>query len=126
MKTMPRARTCIPRGTCVAVTSSPAANAGNRIETSAALRLTVLPSSRTLEQSLDRIVEQAEQILCGVVTTDGERQHDDVDLRAFCDPLRRAIALVSGANDHFHRLALDRLKHLGQVRDRRLDAGLRF
>ncbi|OLC65312.1 MAG: hypothetical protein AUH79_07820 [Betaproteobacteria bacterium 13_1_40CM_4_64_4] len=43
MKTMPRASTCVPSGTCVAVTSTPATNAGSRIDKSSALRLIAHP-----------------------------------------------------------------------------------
>ncbi len=43
MNTMPRASTCMPSGTCVAVTSRPATNAGSRIESSSASRFTAPP-----------------------------------------------------------------------------------
>jgi hypothetical protein len=55
-----------------------------------------------------------------VVAADGERQHHGVDLRALGDPLRRAIALIRGADHHLDRLPLQRGEHL---EDSRRDAG---
>jgi hypothetical protein len=44
--------------------------------------------SSFFEQPLDRIVEQANEILCSVVAADGEGSASGVDLCALGDPLR--------------------------------------
>src|SRR6266478_2205473 len=81
MNTIPRSSTCMPSGTWVAVTSSPAMNAGHRIPHSAASTI----NARSLihgEQALDGVVEQAEQILRLRRAADREGQRHDGNIRA--------------------------------------------
>src|SRR5438067_1351410 len=115
MNTMPRASTCVPSGTCVAVTSKPAANAGSKIDTSIGAKFIAARSSDGLQQSRKRVVEEAEEILRFRIAADGEWQHHRHDLRAFGDPLRCAVALIRSANHHLDRLPLDRRQHFGQI-----------
>src|SRR4051812_47568021 len=112
MNTMPRARTCVPSGTCVAVTRAPAANAGSRIDTSTEIAVMgrsqwYRRSSNRLQQSRQRVIEKAEEVLRFGIAADGKRQHHGRDLGALGDPLRCAIALVRRAEHHLYRLSLD-------------------
>src|SRR5260221_724488 len=123
MNTMPRSSTCMPSGTWVAVTSSPAMSAGHRMPHSAASMIT----ERSLihgEQALDRVVEQPEQVLRLRRAADSEGQRHDRNVRPLRKELRRARIVVRRIDHRLRRTALHSLYKLSEMRRRWRNAGL--
>src|SRR5258708_35497510 len=123
IKTMPRSSTCMPSGTWVAVTSRPAMSAGHRMPRSAASMIT----ERSLihgEQSLDRVVEQPEQVLRLRRAADSEGQRHDRNVRPLRKELRRARIVVGRIDHRLRRAALHSLYKLSEIRRPCRNAGL--
>src|SRR6516165_11491497 len=101
MKTIPRSSTSWPNGTCVERTSSPARNAGRRISRSALANRG--PRQRP-GKPVDRVVEQAKQILGAIGAADGEGQHHGCGANPLSDELGTARIFIGRIEDRPHIL----------------------
>ena len=100
MNTMPRDSTCCPSGTCEIATSTPAISAGHRM-----LKSVSIVFIWRRQQLVERVVEQAEQILRLGRAADRERQHHGRRVHALGQPVRRLRIVVGVEQDQLRRRA---------------------
>src|SRR6185436_15697138 len=121
MKTMPRFSTCIPSGAWVAVTNKPASKAGS----SRLISRWPMLFFRRLE-SCDRVVEQAEQILCARGSSHGVRQFHHRKAGLFRERGRRLRILVGRTCYDIGGTALQTPDQIGQMTGAGRYSRLRF
>src|SRR5438105_450128 len=120
IKTMPRSSTSRPSGTCVARTRSPARNAGSRMPNSTS---DTRASRQTTDETVDRIVEEAEQVAGPLGAANRKRQQDYGGVDALRHELAAPRVLIGGVDNSPHALGRPFADELGQVLAARRDAG---
>src|SRR5262249_2484701 len=120
-KTIPRSSTSWPKGTWVDSTNSPARNAGSKISKSALANRG--PRQRP-GKPVDRVVEQAKQILGTISAADGEGQHHGSSANPLGDELGTARIFIGRIEDRAHILCRQIRDQLREVLAARRDTRL--